>query len=992
MQNIFLLLLSFFFLNTCFSQNAFYDAKRIYTWSKKSNNDSIKRLEVRLIDTLLNKYKIDDSVLIKSSGIILQISDDVNFIGISSQSDLTIFNKTLDFKDSLKVIETGRTDKERKAVRDLFILQRELHATSKLLKQTKEHIKSFPKDTLNWAQKTFAEKKGIIKKILEQIENLNSQNPNALRDTALNRDVLLNNDSIWFDSLFVNDVFYEKVFRSLKEHRFDFSSLFDEKKDQLLELFKGFTNTEIQKSIVGTVYNKQQDEISKQEEDFIKTQIAYSTQESKSGETEAYVTSSISDQNFPSQSEIIDALAIYIAKRFKQDLALTFVENFTKYMKDNLLAREMFPATFQMLSNLDPYSMPKIGSEWRNSVSKDLIAIPENLVRSSVVQKWVKDSQTVYYLSDGVVIGRYMAKKFSFPDMVRSLYLRNGINSNQESIAGDTLRAPYLQKALLITYIINEELYDTSKQKFWITPEEFYKMKPGELLIFKELIRNKYDVDFRKLFGMNPLALIDSAGFVQFRNKYTDLIALFKQFENSQVAAYLSNKQDGKLKDAFWDFQRLFLDFLLKEIKDNDAKQKIKTVQNLFYVYDYVSNKNFGAAINTGLEILDTLLQKKSPTNYLRAFVHGDIISKFDAESFNSSSVHLNAEFQKMETLSKMIYIISREQNTHNLNLSTIKTKFKSKFDFDLTTVFNEELLATICKSGYQPKIFDSLFNVIKQNISNLPDIPLKVQQSLKYMKFQIPNTGKDLKSYFELIENLLLHRSPQLISGFRKITGFVTDAAAAKNSQELSKVLEGYAQPPLSYKLTRKSIFSLDLNGYLGFQGGTEIRISEIQSTTQNLNDWAFVTGFTVPVGISLSWGGKNHNTSKIKNKLETGDRDERLFFINKRGNSTFLKGTSHTFFISLIDIAGPVAFRLGNDSAQGLPEKTKWSQILAPGFHYVYGLRNLPLCFTVGFQISPQLRSYSKIDAKPFTTARFQIGATYDLPLLNFYRRKPF
>jgi hypothetical protein len=56
----------------------------------------------------------------------------------------------------------------------------------------------------------------------------------------------------------------------------------------------------------------------------------------------------------------------------------------------------------------------------------------------------------------------------------------------------------------------------------------------------------------------------------------------------------------------------------------------------------------------------------------------------------------------------------------------------------------------------------------------------------------------------------------------------------------------------------------------------------------------------------------------------------------------------------LSIIDIAGPFAYRFSDDSASGLPSDIKWSQIFAPGLHYNYGIKNSPLTINVGIQYS--------------------------------------
>ena len=56
----------------------------------------------------------------------------------------------------------------------------------------------------------------------------------------------------------------------------------------------------------------------------MKESLANFNNSSTAEQTSPEVKSAISDQNFPTQSEIIDALAIYMARRFKQEVALTW--------------------------------------------------------------------------------------------------------------------------------------------------------------------------------------------------------------------------------------------------------------------------------------------------------------------------------------------------------------------------------------------------------------------------------------------------------------------------------------------------------------------------------------------------------------------------------------------------------------------------------------------------------------------------------------------
>lgn len=972
------------------AQNAYYDAKKLAKWYTLTDGDSVKLNEALLIKRLVEKYYVNGSVP-DSSTFCLKVQMDVTRIGVNTWTErkkIMIIRDTID-----NYIARNRN------ARGVFFSLKEKNIQRNLIIKQIDSVFKYQK-TLDKDVFSLNCTKDSLKKVLNDlavfIKCYNSIYQPLVLETMYKEVSNKLPDSIMCN--FRDSSFAINKYPKIKERLFLIQKdLFKDKvdvEDSIISLFDSLKDLEIE-SLTGLQFSKVQQDIARdREKEFERKQEQISFNQTDEYETDPIIKSSISDQNFPSQSEIIDALAIYVAKRFKQEVALTFVENFTRYIKDNVFAKEIFPFTYNMLNNQDPYAVTKAGSEWRNAVSEDLIKLPQNLVNSTVVQKWINNPEAIAYLHDATLIGRYIAKKYSYVDMVRSLYEANGLEDEKN----DVLKGSYIKKAILTSYIINQEFYDSSKAKYWITPEQLYKMNSLELQCLGELLATKYDSSFKVTFGVNPIT--KNTGYKKLQKQYTDLLALFKQFEDGQVAAYLAPEKGGNTKDAFWDFQRIFVDFLLKQIPDEKAKAMVRNVQKIFFVYDYVSNKNYGAAINSSLEILDTLMQQKSPTNYLRAFVNSDALAKVENLALSNLAIKMPDTkilmfLQQMEEYAKLnILIAKQDSNSPFIDTATLKKKFKEFFNTDTINITDENLqkLVKVALDSTIMKIWveiDTLNVRLKRTYSNTAD----VKKILENLRFYTPKNYGDLKKYFPLAEKFILTKSPTLLTNFRKISGFLTDASTVKDSRELSKVLEAYAQPPLSYKLTRKSIFSIDVNSYLGFWGGGEFKLSKIDgNANNNFNKIKSSGGLTVPLGLSFSWGRKLNGLKQIRSKIRNGKTDKRIFYVDVNGRPKFLTSISHSIFVSIIDIAGPVSFRLGSDSAKGLPQNTRWSLVLAPGVHYILGLRNSPICFTAGFQITPQLRTYNDISSTPFSTGRFQVGLTYDMPLLNLLRKKPF
>lgn len=987
-------LLSIFILvivcKSTFAQNAYYDAKKLARWYTLSDGDSVKLNEVLLIKRLIEKYYVNGSVP-DSTTFCLKLKNAINQIEINTLTDrkkLKIINDTIDNY-------INNHPNKRLIFSPLKQKNDELNGIIKKIDSVFKYQRSLRKNVFNFNCMGDS-LKIILNELAVFIDSYNHIYQPLGLDT-MHREVSSTlTDSVMCEYRDSSFTFfkYPKIRERLNTIQ---SNLFQKKADlenTIISMFNSLGDAD-KIGLAGNQFSRDQEIRAKDiEREYERKQEQLILNQTTANETDPIIKSSISDQNFPSQSEIIDALAIYIAKRFKQELGLTFIENFTRYIKDNVFAKEIFPATYNMLNNQDPYAVTKAGSEWRNAVSEDLIKLPQHLVNSTIVQKWINNPEAIKYLNDATLIGRYIAKKYSYVDMVRSLYESNGLDDE----ANDVLKGDYIKKAILTSYILNQEFYDSSKAKYWITPEQLYKMNPTELQCLGELLAIKYDSSFRVTFGNNPLA--SNTLYKKLQKQYTDLLALFKQFENGQVAAYIAREKGSNAKDAFWDFQRIFIDFLLKQIKDEKTKAVVRNVQKIFFVYDYISNKNYGAAINSSLEILDTLMQQKSPTNYLRAFVNNDALAKIENLALSNLAIQVpNDELfnilKLMEDYVKLnLLVIQKNRNNVFSNVLSLKKLYKDLFKVDIIEIIDSDLQNFVDRTSDEiislvNKRIDSLKKVLVDRYRGVADIKKMVENLILYT----PKDYSELSQYFPLVEKFILTKSPTLLASFRKISGFLTDASTVKDSRELSKVIEAYAQPPLSYKLTRKSIFAINVNAFLGFWGGGEFTLSKIaNNTNNNFNNIQASSGLTAPIGLSFSWGTKRSNLVIINSKIRDKKTDKRVFYVDKKGKPKFLTSTSHSIFISIIDIAGPVSFRLGNDSAKGLPQNTRWSQVLAPGIHYIYGLRNSPICFTAGFQITPQIRSYDNINSTPFTTGRFQLGLTYDMPLLNLLRKKPF
>lgn len=207
---------------------------------------------------------------------------------------------------------------------------------------------------------------------------------------------------------------------------------------------------------------------------------------------------------------------------------------------------------------------------------------------------------------------------------------------------------------------------------------------------------------------------------------------------------------------------------------------------------------------------------------------------------------------------------------------------------------------------------------------------------------------------------------------------GFCLDVLGAKSAEEVKAALYRYAIPPGSYRLKRESLFSLEVGAMPAFYTGPEW---VLDSTLKNRS---LVSGFSAPVGISLSWG---------RRKTVGLDASHPYKFSMKKGKAQAkeLSGWSLGLFFPIIDLSAPFSYRWKNGIDEGLPDEIYWQQILAPGAYIVWGIKGVPVSLSAGAQYVPRLRSISSTGNQTvdFDAIRAGINLSLDLPVFSIYKK---
>ncbi|WP_342327647.1 hypothetical protein [Pedobacter sp. FW305-3-2-15-E-R2A2] len=188
----------------------------------------------------------------------------------------------------------------------------------------------------------------------------------------------------------------------------------------------------------------------------------------------------------------------------------------------------------------------------------------------------------------------------------------------------------------------------------------------------------------------------------------------------------------------------------------------------------------------------------------------------------------------------------------------------------------------------------------------------------------------------------------PQIISIIHLVNGM----AQAKDSEDVQKAIEAFALPVGSYSVKRQSAFNVSINSYSGILLGADF--AQVDGKTRT----AFSTGFTAPLGLSVSFG-----------------------------NFFSWKGSAFGLYIPLIDVGAVTRLRFDSkDNADVLPELS-FKNIFSPGLYFTLGIPGSPFSLNLGGQYGPEFKQVG--GTANFSSFRAGLGLTIDIPLFNLYTR---
>tara|TARA_R110002012_G_scaffold300131_1_gene499657 strand:- start:12614 stop:14755 length:2142 start_codon:yes stop_codon:yes gene_type:complete len=215
----------------------------------------------------------------------------------------------------------------------------------------------------------------------------------------------------------------------------------------------------------------------------------------------------------------------------------------------------------------------------------------------------------------------------------------------------------------------------------------------------------------------------------------------------------------------------------------------------------------------------------------------------------------------------------------------------------------------------------------------------------------------------------------------FLRYTNLGVSLASAETSEELASAINAAALPVQSYRLKRKSPFSITLNAYAG------VFYAKEHLTNDNVeNDVSDLIGIAAPVGIGFNWA---LGTRKMDNSYGGAE------YINEKirdNKERYLGRHSLSLFVSIVDVGAIAVYRLNDD--QTPLDNIEFQNILAPGAHAIFGFGKTPISLGLGIQYGPELRKVTQGEDILESTLesrgwRYGVSLLVDIPILQIHNR---
>ena len=702
---------------------------------------------------------------------------------------------------------------------------------------------------------------------------------------------------------------------------------------------------------------------------------------------------SYSGLSIPSQSQMIEAMAIFLAKRAKQEAAIWFMEQLRERVK-NPLIYDTFPETIALLDNLEEYHTANFGKSWRYAIANDFVKMPKNLVNGNWIKQTLpadKQKDLKIAVDFGYDLNSLIMERYNYRDIIRNFYLNPAYAKNN-----DTELSKSLRKSFVVLYIATNELFtlhtvDNKPTYRLLSYEELKTLDQNQWNTFTELLKLKYGSEFSDLYTQMGDQAKDYQNITKWISNLLISLNQFDKINQEQQQLLKSDKSDntGQSLTSIWKVLNQVIKGIdiapyTGAVSNSPMSQHLKSVQHILGIIEDIQQKNFTAATQKTLKLADQFYGNKyesADLNKMSLNIKDNLLilksgsekeifkTKFTLPGISQLAIQqtkdaLEVKYWKTNN-SDPITLTKKELEqikrialiTGHLNEKEKRKVLKQSLETSLNALLVDDKIKFLIKSAVDEKnlAFFEMMNLYDKIVLQ-SDIKALQESIITYSKKLSVDDIKNIQRFIysndssQFGSTYLNKYGEQLL----KLTSFFGDVMATQDANALAQVIESYALPPTSYKLKQKMKTSVDLNAYVGAFGG-KLFADKYASLSKQ-----FTGGITAPIGITY------------------------------KNNGWFKHINLHAQLLDLGNIVNH--YLVTPDSAYN--KEVHFTEVFSPGLNLLYSIKNTPLVIFAGGKGIP-LKSYydetlnTKMNTRVIDAWVFSLGLKLDIPLLNLYSR---
>ncbi|MFC1555664.1 hypothetical protein ACFL67_01130 [candidate division KSB1 bacterium] len=406
---------------------------------------------------------------------------------------------------------------------------------------------------------------------------------------------------------------------------------------------------------------------------------------------------------FPSPTMTIDMVGTFLARRVKQELQSTFFSNLKKKLKNDETLQKFFPATHNLLLNVDVLHYNLYFEALQKSFKRDLDTIPSNLALFLKENSNILPPEEYNFFMTSLELITALQKSKHPADIFEGIVNYTVLEEFDENV----------QSAFHLIAMISRNLRSGGGDKIgWIKANDLARLSDPVLLeLFVGLVFEKERKICSKkiIFGKKSIASfiksVDNTAAEIEESSKTILQYVYRLSENARIIqSFIANYDPAKKPsiDEYYDYASTVVDILrdglkLKGfpgiLKDEKYEHLLKISSNVLEISHNVAEKQYSMALVNSVKILNEMsLDNKAANeiifygNFMAAFVKAEskeeMINVLETAALPVGSYRIKRNTQWGVSLNSYVGVMANSEKLSDNDLS----KDMSKTSFGLTS------------------------------------------------------------------------------------------------------------------------------------------------------------------------------------------------------------------------------------------------------------------------------------------------------------------